>query len=169
MHLTSPYVERLFLALASDFFVSLALASSLLSSTPPLLLTINQIVCFTAVVFETFVKQSSLCLTLRVYTSTLSQITYASPRISYVFRFAVTSKRNLPKFLLKCFSEAYLLHQKILREFPIIFAAEFPQIERFGKFLVETSGGFRGGMGGMHPPHQPESNDFGRKISLYFE
>ena len=30
-------------------------------------------------------------------------------------------------------------------------------------------GGFRGGMGGMHPPHQPKSNDFGRKISLYFE
>ena len=26
-----------------------------------------------------------------------------------------------------------------------------------------------GGMGGMHPPHQPKSNDFGRKISLYFE
>ena len=24
-------------------------------------------------------------------------------------------------------------------------------------------------MGGMHPPHQPKSNDFGRKISLYFE
>ena len=31
--------ERLSLALASDFFVSLALASSLVSSTPPLLLT----------------------------------------------------------------------------------------------------------------------------------
>ena len=30
--------ERLSLALASDFFVSLALASSLVSSTPPLLL-----------------------------------------------------------------------------------------------------------------------------------
>ena len=26
-----------------------------------------------------------------------------------------------------------------------------------------------GGMGGMHPPHQPKSNDFGRKISLCFE
>ena len=26
-----------------------------------------------------------------------------------------------------------------------------------------------GGMGGMHPPHQPKSNDFGRKISFYFE
>ena len=26
-----------------------------------------------------------------------------------------------------------------------------------------------GGMGGMHPPHQPKSYDFGRKISLYFE
>ena len=25
-----------------------------------------------------------------------------------------------------------------------------------------------GGMGGMHPPHQPEPNDFGRKISLNF-
>ena len=24
-------------------------------------------------------------------------------------------------------------------------------------------------MGGMHPPHQPKSNDFGQKISLYFE
>ena len=22
---------------------------------------------------------------------------------------------------------------------------------------------------GMHPPHQPKSNDFGRKTSLYFE
>ena len=22
---------------------------------------------------------------------------------------------------------------------------------------------------GMHPPHQPKSNDFGRKIRLYFE
>ena len=32
-----------------------------------------------------------------------------------------------------------------------------------------SSGGFRGGDGGMHPPHQPKSNDFGRKISLYFE
>ena len=26
-----------------------------------------------------------------------------------------------------------------------------------------------GGNGGMHPPHQPKSNDFGRKISLNFE
>ena len=26
-----------------------------------------------------------------------------------------------------------------------------------------------GGMGGMHPPHQPKSYDFGRKISPYFE
>ena len=26
-----------------------------------------------------------------------------------------------------------------------------------------------GGMGGMHPPHQPKSNDFGQKISLCFE
>ena len=26
-----------------------------------------------------------------------------------------------------------------------------------------------GGMGGCIPPHQPKSNDFGRKISLYFE
>ena len=33
----------------------------------------------------------------------------------------------------------------------------------------DTSDGFRGGMGGMHPPHQPKSNDFGRKISLYFD
>ena len=32
-----------------------------------------------------------------------------------------------------------------------------------------VSGGFRGGMGGMHPPHQPKSYDFGRKISPYFE
>ena len=24
-------------------------------------------------------------------------------------------------------------------------------------------------MGGMHPPQQPKSNDYGRKISLYFE
>ena len=32
------------------------------------------------------------------------------------------------------------------------------------------SGGFRGGDGGMHPPpHQPKSNNIGRKISLYFE
>ena len=34
---------------------------------------------------------------------------------------------------------------------------------------VVASGGFRGGMWGMHPPHQPKSNDFGRKISLYLE
>ena len=34
---------------------------------------------------------------------------------------------------------------------------------------VESSGGFRGGDGGMHPPHQPKSYDFGRKISPYFE
>ena len=33
----------------------------------------------------------------------------------------------------------------------------------------KRSGGFRGGMGGMHSPHQPKSNDFGRKISLYFD
>ena len=26
-----------------------------------------------------------------------------------------------------------------------------------------------GGMGGMHPSHQPKSYDFGRKISPYFE
>ena len=26
-----------------------------------------------------------------------------------------------------------------------------------------------GGWGGCIPPHQPKSNDFGRKISLYFE
>ena len=32
-----------------------------------------------------------------------------------------------------------------------------------------ATGGFRGGMRGMHLPHQPKSNDFGRKISLYFE
>ena len=33
-----------------------------------------------------------------------------------------------------------------------------------------TSGGFRGGDGGgCIPPHQPKSNDFGQKISLYFE
>ena len=24
-------------------------------------------------------------------------------------------------------------------------------------------------MGGIHPPHQPKTNDFGQKISLYFE
>ena len=27
---------------------------------------------------------------------------------------------------------------------------------------------FGGGMGGMHPPHQPKRNDFGRKITLNF-
>ena len=32
-----------------------------------------------------------------------------------------------------------------------------------------SSGGFRGGMGGMNPPHQPKTKDFGRKISLHFE
>ena len=30
-------------------------------------------------------------------------------------------------------------------------------------------GGFRGGDGGDASPHQPKSNDFDRKISLYFE
>ena len=30
-------------------------------------------------------------------------------------------------------------------------------------------GGFRGGDGRDASPHQPKSNDFGRKISLYFE
>ena len=34
--------------------------------------------------------------------------------------------------------------------------------------LSTTSGGFRGGDGGMHPPHQPKSNDFGRKIKPLF-
>ena len=29
-------------------------------------------------------------------------------------------------------------------------------------------GGFRRGMGGMHPPHQPKSNDFDRKIRFHF-
>ena len=33
----------------------------------------------------------------------------------------------------------------------------------------QTVADLGGGMGGMHPPHQPKSNDFGRKISLYFE
>ena len=31
-----------------------------------------------------------------------------------------------------------------------------------------SSGGFRGDRG-MHPPHQPKTNDFDRKISLHFE
>ena len=32
-----------------------------------------------------------------------------------------------------------------------------------------TSGGFRvGGDGGMHAPHQPQLNDFSRKITLNF-
>ena len=35
--------------------------------------------------------------------------------------------------------------------------------------LHHCRGGFRGGDGGMHPPHQPKSYDFGRKISPYFE
>ena len=34
--------------------------------------------------------------------------------------------------------------------------------------LTIPSGGFRGGDGGCIPPHQPKSNDFGRKISLNF-
>ena len=40
------------------------------------------------------------------------------------------------------------------------------EIAMFGLHSVADLGG---GMGGMHPPHQPKSNDFGRKISLYFE
>ena len=37
--------------------------------------------------------------------------------------------------------------------------------------LLSASGGFRGGggWGGCIPPHQPKTNDFGRKISLCFE
>ena len=41
---------------------------------------------------------------------------------------------------------------------------------RFKGFMfssVADLGG--GGMGEMHISHQPKSNDFGRKISLYFE
>ena len=34
------------------------------------------------------------------------------------------------------------------------------------RFGFKPSGGFRGG---CIPPHQPKSNDFGQKISLYFE
>ena len=35
-------------------------------------------------------------------------------------------------------------------------------------FKRTPSGGFRGGMGGMHPPHQPKLNESGRKIALNF-
>ena len=44
-------------------------------------------------------------------------------------------------------------------------------IEQIIKFQLRgpVRGGFRGGWGGCIPPYQPKSNDFGRKISLYFE
>ena len=63
---------------------------------------------------------------------------YAPPSIRYIFRFAEISLRILSKFLLEYIGGAYLLHREILWEFPIIFASEFPQIWRFGKFWVET-------------------------------
>ena len=59
---------------------------------------------------------------------------YASLRISQIFQSAEIPQRKLSKFLLEYFGGAYLLHQKIFWEFPIIFAAEFPQIGKFGKF-----------------------------------
>ena len=38
-----------------------------------------------------------------------------------------------------------------------------------GQTLLEASGGFRGGgWGGCIPPHQPKTNNFGRKIILHF-
>ena len=63
---------------------------------------------------------------------------YASLRISQIFQSAENPQRKLSKFLLEYFDGAYLLHRKIFWEFPIIFAVEFPQIGKFGKFLVET-------------------------------
>ena len=37
------------------------------------------------------------------------------------------------------------------------------------EYAITAVADLGGGMGGMHPPHQPKTNDFGRKISLQFE
>ena len=46
----------------------------------------------------------------------------------------------------------------------------FAKTAYFMKILVAVSvADLGGGMEGMHPPHQPKSYNFGRKISPYFE
>ena len=76
------------------------------------ILVLSMCCCFAAVVIKIFVKKTSLGLTLREI-STFCQITYAPPRISYIFRFVEISQRKLSKFLLKYFGGAYLLNREI--------------------------------------------------------